>query len=464
MKKSLEIMLLLVVFTLLLNACSNSEDENNTSKITPNTYVVGSVTKLGSVYVNGMRYDTSSASITRDGAAATANDVLQMPVEVVASTNGSSGIATAVVAETVVKGVLDSVPSNEVSLQVMGQTIRLDDGAMINTIAGNNVLADLDTVGMLVEVAGFVKEDGIIVATRVEEKSALTEYKVTGYISALGAGTFDISGKTIDYSGADTSDLGGAPAVGMLVEAKASANGDPLMASVVEKDGPSVSDAANSEVEGYIRSIAGTSPDFTFTVDGQSVATNTNTVFETGSNSFLANGVKVEVEGVLSSGVLTAAKVSLKDSVRAEGDLINVSGNDFSLNGLTGITFTIDSSTEQNISTDAKESFVNGDHVRLRGTPTGTNTVKVSRIDERNADTGVYLRGPAQSKTASSVTILGVAVTTTGLASFEDQNGSAVFDEASFLALVSAGTPVKLSGNLVAGPAVNWDGSGELED
>lgn len=432
MKQLKMIFVLNMLLTMLLTSGCSDDPAGNSN------YALGTVTKLGSVYVNGERYDTSSATVTRDGVNATDSEVLGMPVEVSSS---SSNVASSVTAETAVKGTVDVVNNASTSWEVMGQTVRLDDGG---TLSGTPIAGDL------VEVSGLVKPGGVIVATIVEEKNALTEYKIKGYISSVdtGAQTFVIGGKTINYAGANISDLGGNPAADMLVEVKADADADPLVATVVEPDGPSVSSASHIEVEGYISGISGTNPNFTFTISGQDVTTNSSTTFETGNNTYLANNVKVEVEGSLSGGTLTASKVSLRDSVRAEGDITSLSGNSFNITGMTGITFTVDTNTEYNSSSDALSDFSNGSHVRLRGVPTGAASVLITRLDERSADTKLYLRGPAESDDdTGSITVLGEVVDISGFVTFKDQDDGTVANAGTFLGMVSVGTPVKMSGD-----------------
>ena len=417
----------------LLAGCSSDSSTSNSSN-----YALGTVSKLGSVYVNGERYDTSSASITVDGVNATDSEVLNRPVVVSSS---STNVATSVKAETAVKGTVDSVNSATSSWVIMGQTVRLDDGG---TLSGTPIAGDL------VEVSGLVKPGGIIVATIVEEKNALTEYKIKGYISSVNTSnsTFVIGGKTINYASANISDLGGNPAVDMLVEVKADADASPLIATVVETDDIGVNDATHVEVEGYILDITGSNPNFTFTVSGVAVSTNSNTTFETGNSSYLANNVKVEVEGSLSGGTLTASKVSLRDSVRVEGDITGLSGNNFNITNMTGITFTVDANTEYNSSNDQLSDFANGTHVRLRGVPTGATSVLITRLDERSADTAFYLRGPAETDNdTDSITVLGEVINISTGFTYEDMDGGAIADDATFLSQVSVGTPVKISGD-----------------
>jgi hypothetical protein len=422
----------------------------------------GEVTKLGSVFVNGVEFDTSIANITRDGTMVAETQVLGMPAEIKGSINGDIGSALTVIAETAVKGTVTSITSG-VSLIVMGQTVRMDDGAIIETLLNNDTLADLSS-GSFVEVAGMAKPGGIIIATRLEEKaSALAEYKVKGYIepASITATTFDIGGLTIDYSSADMTDLPGGPVANALVEVKSSSLPTPnMLASKVEADGLSVVSAPEAEVEGYVRALLGTDPDYVFFINGQEVHTDGSTVFEGATSNYLAENIKVEAEGILSSGILNAYKLSLKDSVRMEGDIENLVGNTFNLKGMPDIDITVTTATEFNSSSDLFSDFNNGMHVRLRGLPATTASVTATRLDQRSADIDAYLQGPVDSVVGTVITVLGVAIDVNNF-SFQDQD-DVTMSQANFLAALQTGTPVKIQGELIAGN-ITWL-SAELED
>ena len=103
--------------------------------------------------------------------------------------------------------------------------------------------------------------------------------------------------------------------------------------------------------------------------------------------------------------------------------------------------------------------LVAGNHVRIRGRASGSNTVIATEVERRSPDPRVELQGPIQSITASSpnqiVTILGVAVDTTGVV----LEG---VDRATFFARAVVGTLVKARGGL-GGSTVTWSEM-ELEE
>jgi len=67
------------------------------------------------------------------------------------------------------------------------------------------------------------------------------------------------------------------------------------------------------EVEGKISNLAGSCPTVTFDVGGLTVTTDANTQYEDGDCGTLANGVKVEVEGVTQGNIHLATRVEFDD-------------------------------------------------------------------------------------------------------------------------------------------------------
>ncbi len=129
------------------------------------------------------------------------------------------------------------------------------------------------------------------------------------------------------------------------------------------------------------------------------------------------------------------------------------------LRGLPGVTVTVNSLTHFEGGVSRLNNLVAGDHVRIRGRASSSNTVIATEVERRSAETRVELQGPIQSITGASpnqiVTILGVAVDATAVV-FEDVNRATFFSQA------VAGTLVKARGSL-NGSTVTWSEM-ELED
>jgi uncharacterized protein DUF5666 len=432
------------------------------------TGTFGTITGFGSVFVNGVEFSTSGATIVRDDNPATESNLrVGMVVMVSGSRSGSSGSATRIEVDDAVKGFVEAkLDANHWT--VMGQTVLIDD----QTRFENNVQPG---VGEFAEVHGLVVSDGTISGGFIEKENGppFPLFEVKGFVKNHNdaAKTFQIGSLTVNYNGAIINDMPN-PAMtswnGLLVEAKgATCSGNPvcgtLTASKVEPNGPQMRDADEFEIEGFVTSLASTSD---FVVGNQRVVITGSTRFEGGIASDIAIGVKLEVEGVLSGGVLTASKIEFGDSVRLEGDVANLGASSFGLNGLTGITVTANGLTQFQGGINGLGDLANGNHVQVRGRlGSGANVIAIE-IDRLSiaSDSRVELQGPIQSITGSSpsqiVTILGVGVNTAGVV-FQDVNDSVIARDA-FFARAVVGSLVKARGSL-SGATVTWSEI-ELED
>jgi len=441
---------------LALASCGGGTSGTGGSGVTS----TGTITAFGSVFVNGVEFSTSGATIVLDGnPAAESNLRVGMVVTVNGSRSGSSGSAARIEVDDAVKGFVEAKPDAN-HWTVMGQTVLVDD----QTRFENNVQPG---VGDFAEVHGLVVADGTISGGFIEKKNTpFPAFEVKGFVKNHNdaSKTFDIGTLTVNYSNALINDMPnpvGNAWNGLLVEAKGSTCATTpvcgtLTASKVEPNGPQMQEAAEFEIEGFVTSLTSTSD---FVVGNQRVVTTGSTRFEGGVASDIAVGVKLEVEGVLAGGVLTASKVEFGDGIRIEADIDTVGASSFTLRGLPGITVTANSLTQFEGGVSGLNNLVAGNHVRIRGRTSGSNTVIATEVERRSADPRVELQGPIQSITGASpnqiVTILGVAVDTIGVA-FEDVNRATFFSQA------VAGTLVKARGGL-NGSTVTWSEM-ELED
>jgi Domain of unknown function (DUF5666) len=457
--------LLAAAAALLITGCGGGTGGTGATGSAPATSF-GTITDFGSVFVNGVEFSTSGAIITLDGTPVTQNELRRgMVVTVSGSRSGSSGNATRIEVDDAVKGFVEA-KADANHWTVMGQTVLVDD----QTRFENNVQP---SVNEFAEVRGLVVADGTISGGFIEKKNApFPPFEVKGFVKNHNdaSKTFDIGALTVSYSGAAINDMPN-PATtswnGLLIEAKGSTcTGTApvcgtLTASKVEPNGPQMQDVADFEIEGFV-TRANSPTDFV--VGNQRVVTTTSTIFEGGVAGDIAVGVKLEVEGVLAGGVLTASKVEFRDGIRLEGDVANLTASSFELSGLPGITVMPNGLTEFSGGINGLGDLVNGDHVRVRGRIGSGATIIASEIEKRSPDTRVELQGPIQLITGASpnqvVTILGIGANTAGVA-FQDVDETAITRDA-FFARAVVGTLVKARGSL-SGATVTWSEI-ELED
>ena len=171
-------------------------------------------------------------------------------------------------------------------------------------------------VANLVEVyAFFDAATASYTATRIELKANLADFKLVGPVAALNtaAKTFTIGGATIGYAGVPGAAL---PPLsnGLVVRVHVQTvrQGTVWVATSLAADAPAVADGAETKVEGFVTDFTSAA---SFKVGGVAVnAAGPGVTFKSGSAAQLANGVRVEVEGVTRAGVLAAASVDVKTS------------------------------------------------------------------------------------------------------------------------------------------------------
>lgn len=460
-----------LVMTALLGlaACGGGGGASNSETPAPaaqNTAVIssGAVTGFGSVFVNGVRFETSGASFTINGKPGTQGDLRVGHIVTIHGHRDSAGNCTAdrVDFDDLVKGPVNSVDAATGELVVMGQTVLIDaDTSFDDNIPGAS-LAGLNT-GDIVEVSGMRRADGDIQATRIEAKPAGTVFEVTGVASAVdtAAHKLNVNALVVDYSTATLQNFpGGQPANGDLIEAKGSsvnAAGE-LVASSIEltRDDDDRGQGMEVEVEGLITRFVSAAD---FDVAGKPVTTTSTTRFENGSAADLALNVKVEAEGqVNASGVLVATKVQFKRQASARIEA-RVDAVDRAANKLVvlGIDVTVNANTRLEDKSDQRVSMFNlgsiaaGDFVEVRGAelPADSNDVVASRLERRRAENEVSLRGIVDTVNRPSFTILGVTIQTSAGTDFENA-GEAPISAADFFA-DAAGRVVQAQGTVSGG-------------
>jgi hypothetical protein len=431
---------------------------------------VGPISTFGSIVVNGVRYDTSSASFSIDDSPGTEDDLKVGDIVLVSGTiddNGTTGTAEEVFFDDVVEGPVQSIDPGTSSLVVLGQTVFVTPDTSFDD---SFIPASLDgvSVGQIVEVSGQYDANGDIVATRIEPKPAGTEFEVHGTVSALDTTNlrFNLRNLVVDYSAATLDNFpGGQISEGDFVEAKGMNLGaaDELLATSVEFENqiPDLVDGLHVEVEGFITDFNSAQD---FVVAGFNVTTNGSTVFEGGTAADLGDNIKVEVEGdINASDILVATKVDIRraKAVRAMAVIDSVDGANDSIVVL-GITVNVDDLTRLEDKTDADvnplsvSNLTAGEYVEVRGDefPAGSGNILASILEREDLDTETILQGFVETTTNPSFTILGVTIETSGGTVFRDIDDT-VMPAADFFNQLAAGDLVKASGTEAADTVIS---------
>ncbi|TLY76049.1 MAG: hypothetical protein E6K49_11015 [Gammaproteobacteria bacterium] len=409
----------------LIVACGGSGSSGNMN-LTP-VLATGTITGFGSIYVNGVHFQTSSATIRKNGQTVAES---QLAVGEVARVKGEkndtdgTGVADSIDVDESVVGPIAAIDTTNSVVTVLGQTVKINTGTSFSMDVQPASLAGLK-VGDLIRVSGLIDSSGNIVASRIERTGASAELQVLGTVASLDmtAHTFKINALVVNYSSANlTGFASGQPSDGDLVEVQGTmfdATTMTLTATHVARQQSEQEEAGSDEMEreGLITRFASATD---FDVAGKPVTTSSSTVYRNGTAADLALNAKVEVEGTLnSSNVLVASVVTFHHNGRIELES-TATALDATAGTLTvlGVQVTVTSTTrfEDKSSTEMEKfnlsNIMVGDTVEVRGfeSPAGSGKVVATRIERQPASTTVTVNGPFTAGTSPDFTVLGITI------------------------------------------------------
>jgi hypothetical protein len=164
----------------------------------------GQITRFGSIFVNGVEYDTSAARILindRPGSQAQLRVGQVVAVKGNVNADGTAGAATDVSFESDVLGPLAQVDLAGGTLVVLGQRIRLLSDTFLDEQLHLGGLLGL-LPGIMVQVSGFPNAAGEIEASRIDLVLGSPNARLRGVVQALDTSsrTFRVNTQTVDYS------------------------------------------------------------------------------------------------------------------------------------------------------------------------------------------------------------------------------------------------------------------------
>ncbi|BEP35604.1 hypothetical protein GmRootV59_25750 [Variovorax sp. V59] len=279
---------------------------------------IGSVGGLGSIILNGVRYNTDAAAFSvEDATSASANpaELLQigMSVRIAGKIDSEFTAATAQQVESAaeLRGAVSAIDAGAGSFAVMGTTVTIDNATIWS---GANSLAQI-AIGSVVQVWGLPSAPGTLRATRVELKPVSGEPLVTGVVQNLDrtGQQFMLGQLTVRYGsaafsgGIDASTL----ADGAIVRVRGSAM--PVLGTLnaTKVQGwyaVPTQNAAAVQLAGVITNYGGLNA---FKVLGTAVDAS-NAIVTGGPVSSIGDGVKVELDGFMTNGVLVVKKLRIR--------------------------------------------------------------------------------------------------------------------------------------------------------
>src|SRR5215469_8022376 len=444
-------------------SCGGGGSSTNNPSGLSTVMATGVITGFGSIFVNGIHFQTSGATIRKNGQVV---DQSQLAVGEVARIKGQAsesdetGNADEVDVDESVVGPISGIDTTNGLVTVLAQTVKINGG----TSFSKDILpADITGLkaGDIIRVDGMYDSTGTIVATRIERGSASAPFQVVGTVSGLNSvsHTFMINALIVDYTSATLNGFAsGGPSNGDTVEVQGTsfnAATKTLSATSVARehtDQEEAGDETNIEREGLItRFVSATD----FEVAGKPVTTTSSTVYRNGSAGDLALNVKVEVEGMLnSSNVLVASVVRFEHNgsveLQSQVTAVNTTGGTLTL---LGVPITVNSMTRfeddsaAHVQSFSLSSVSVGDTIKVRGyeNPAGSGMVLATRLEREPPGATVIVQGPFVAATSPDFTVLGITVDASSAMIGNGEDGTLTL--ADFLAK-AVGHSVKVEGAL----------------
>ncbi len=306
----------------VLTACGGGGTSDTAAPAARTAFAAGPITGFGSIIVNGVRFDDSSASISDDDGNSRRSDELRlgMVAEVESSgitsdDRGSHGKSKSIRFCSEIVGPVVSVAADGKSLVVLGQTVQVTATTLIDDrLVGG--LAGLVAGTSVVEVHGLLDvATGVYTATRIEPKPNAPFFKLRGVVSNIDktARTFKIGSgtETISYDGI----LATVPAAldnGLMVRVRLQTTlvAGKWVAVNINSGVRKLDDHDEAELEGRI-SASTFAVDKKFSVNGIAVDA-ANAAFPKGTAGIVL-GARVEVKGSAVNGVVIATRVNVED-------------------------------------------------------------------------------------------------------------------------------------------------------
>ncbi len=296
----------------------------------------GTVSGLGSIVVNGVRFSTTGAE-TQDGddpsQPYSSAFKLGATVVVTGSVNGSEGQATSIQIVGGVRGLVSAADAAAGTLTVAGQAIKIDANTVFDdegdaSFSLASIAAGFGASAIYVEVYGTADETGTILATRIEKKDptalifALKGFVVPGSIAAdhftlqVKRGNTLTNTIRVNFDAANVLPTGKALSNGIGV--RVLTNADPATADTITARKVLIktdrhANGTLAKMHGIVKTISGTN----WTIGDVTVdVSKSPALLGFASLSDVHEGTEVRIAGRYDNGVLTARVIESEDYER----------------------------------------------------------------------------------------------------------------------------------------------------
>jgi hypothetical protein len=453
-----------VVLLVLLNACGAGGGGGIASVIPGGGGGIGgtgvtssgTIDSFGSIFVNGIEFETSDASILLDGKPASEDDLAIGMVVVVSGTlnaDGVTGIADSVAFDDELQGPIEAIvpgaDGDSLMLTVLGVEVIVERN--VTVFEGTSLVAL--AIDDLIEISGFLDASGQIHATRIERKSGFSpgnsEVEIKGVVSDLSAVQFSLRDVVVDFSEADLSEVsGGTLAEGMAVDIRGTLSGGVITARKIRQLGGLEDRIGEDEEVGVQGAITNFVNIGRFSVNGLRIDASGAEL--TPANLALRDGVIVEVEGVWNGTELVARELKgRRGRIKIEAHVASIDSGEKTLvmqffggtiNVRLNASTTLDDDTDQ-VARFSIADIAAGNFLKIEAVQVGEFLFATS-VSRGESDNDVVQAPLDRFTDGIDVTVLGITWSTAG-ADFESQNDSRI-DSAAFYSQLKPGDRVKV--------------------
>ena len=395
----------------LLAACGGSSGSDSAASTSPGTSpqtpattaslstVVGSVTGFGSIVVDSVHYDDSSASVIRaKSSGVLANSDARLGQRVVLTLD-TRGAATKIEVLPELEGAVASIDAALSRFVVNGLTVAINTDSAAGPITvfggGYTNFADIRTSDQI-EIHGLAKADTapgaaantyVVQATRIEKQSdPLIELRAGGYIQNLAAAsgktTFTLGALTVDATTSVVKPSGSTLVNGQYVSVQTTQTitGNLMSASSIRIVDRKKDSTPNETVRIASKISAIDTAASTFVLDGVTVSSKSASLSPKGAT--VTVGVYARATGLFdANGVLQATDIKLRDESAPQVEIRGTVAKFTSLTDFTVRGVPVDGSAAK-LSSCPTSGLAEGQLVKLHGSITLTSPkVKASEIE-----------------------------------------------------------------------------------
>lgn len=459
--RPIKLILHICVCTALFSSCGSGGDNLTASGGIGGTGVtIGEVTSYGSIFVNGVEFDTRQADLYDEGNYLGSGDqavLAHLPIgqQVVVQgdfTEASNGNAVQIDLFYRVLGPIQTiaeVDDNSFELIVLGQTVYVNQQTRLSGFALTSL-----TPGMVLKISGPVDADGAIHAGYIvrvaDAMSTGTTVGVKGlpYLLDTRNQQFHINDLTVDYS--QVSDPPDLLEQDLSIAVEGQLTGDVLIAQTLRRFDTEAFDTADDfSVDGFITApLSGN----VYRMGHYRVRINAATRFDGVTPEELESGIRVQVTGGLADRVVSARKVMAASRVRLESNVatVDLDNRIVTLDGIENTDIHVNFLTRIFGNALFLAGLAPGDHVRI---------LAYSRIDGAVTATDIFvsptdmqerfvLQGAVTGLSGARFDLLNQTIDTSAhpSAAYHDRDGTAL-TPMDFMQRLNIGALVRITGS-----------------